>query len=106
MREEYTDLKSTGCGRFFEGNAAEMHEALNKRLAALPDDTVVYVSSIPSSLIFCPSRLLLCPMLSLMTDSKNFSGLIERSRVYQSQRQVRPLGAADRCGSEATVFCR
>ncbi|KAG5790774.1 hypothetical protein H9Q69_010171 [Fusarium xylarioides] len=31
-----------GCGRFFEGNAEEMHEALNKRLAALPDDTVVY----------------------------------------------------------------
>lgn len=33
-----------GCGKFFEGNAAEMHEALNRRLAALPDDTVVYVS--------------------------------------------------------------
>ncbi|ATY59128.1 hydroxyacylglutathione hydrolase, partial [Cordyceps militaris] len=32
----------SGCGRFFEGNAAEMHEALNKRLASLPDDTVVY----------------------------------------------------------------
>lgn len=32
----------SGCGRFFEGNAAEMHEALNKRLADLPDDTVVY----------------------------------------------------------------
>ncbi|UPK93390.1 hypothetical protein LCI18_004325 [Fusarium solani-melongenae] len=31
-----------GCGRFFEGSAAEMHEALNKRLAALPDDTLVY----------------------------------------------------------------
>jgi hypothetical protein len=25
-----------------------MHEALNKRLAALPDDTVVYVSSEPT----------------------------------------------------------
>ena len=34
----------SGCGKFFEGNAAEMHEALNKRLAALPDDTIVYVS--------------------------------------------------------------
>ncbi|RDA89531.1 hypothetical protein CP533_2939 [Ophiocordyceps camponoti-saundersi (nom. inval.)] len=31
-----------GCGKFFEGSAAEMHEALNKRLASLPDDTVVY----------------------------------------------------------------
>ncbi|KAL6891047.1 Metallo-hydrolase/oxidoreductase [Trichoderma longibrachiatum] len=32
----------SGCGKFFEGNGAEMHEALNNRLAALPDDTVVY----------------------------------------------------------------
>ncbi|KAM3454926.1 hypothetical protein MY3296_002708 [Beauveria thailandica] len=32
----------SGCGRFFEGNAAEMDEALNQRLAALPDDTIVY----------------------------------------------------------------
>ncbi|KAI9898310.1 hypothetical protein N3K66_006670 [Trichothecium roseum] len=32
----------SGCGKFFEGNAEEMHEALNKRLAALPDDTIVY----------------------------------------------------------------
>lgn len=38
------NLVFLGCGRFFEGNAAEMDEALNKRLAALPDDTVVYVS--------------------------------------------------------------
>ncbi|GAB0145090.1 hypothetical protein EsHS_00005534 [Epichloe bromicola] len=32
----------SGCGKFFEGTAAEMHEALNKRLALLPNDTVVY----------------------------------------------------------------
>ncbi|KAF1815212.1 Metallo-hydrolase/oxidoreductase [Eremomyces bilateralis CBS 781.70] len=31
-----------GCGRFFEGNAAEMDKALNEMLAALPDDTAVY----------------------------------------------------------------
>ncbi|KAF7941339.1 hypothetical protein EAE99_000976 [Botrytis elliptica] len=31
-----------GCGRFFEGTAEEMHTALNKTLAAVPDDTVVY----------------------------------------------------------------
>ncbi|KAI0840249.1 hydroxyacylglutathione hydrolase [Hypoxylon sp. FL0890] len=31
-----------GCGRFFEGTAAEMHTALNKTLASLPDDTKVY----------------------------------------------------------------
>jgi hypothetical protein len=35
-----------GCGKFFEGNAAEMHEALNNRLGALPEDTVVYVSRV------------------------------------------------------------
>ncbi|OAQ63412.1 Las1-like protein [Pochonia chlamydosporia 170] len=32
----------SGCGKFFEGNAAEMHEALNKRLGSLPNDTIVY----------------------------------------------------------------
>ncbi|OJJ51021.1 hypothetical protein ASPZODRAFT_127017 [Penicilliopsis zonata CBS 506.65] len=31
-----------GCGRFFEGNAKEMHVALNEILASLPDDTKVY----------------------------------------------------------------
>ncbi|KAB8343032.1 hypothetical protein FH972_022626 [Carpinus fangiana] len=31
-----------GCGRFFEGNATEMHTALNEVLGALPDDTRVY----------------------------------------------------------------
>ncbi|KAL8970283.1 MAG: hypothetical protein Q9183_001599 [Haloplaca sp. 2 TL-2023] len=31
-----------GCGRFFEGTPAEMHTALNKTLAALPDHTKVY----------------------------------------------------------------
>ncbi|ROT43168.1 hydroxyacylglutathione hydrolase [Sodiomyces alkalinus F11] len=32
----------SGCGRFFEGDAEEMHKALNETLASLPDDTVVY----------------------------------------------------------------
>lgn len=31
-----------GCGKFFEGTAPEMEAALNKTLAALPDDTVVF----------------------------------------------------------------
>lgn len=35
----------TGCGRFFEGTASEMHKALNQVLAALPDNTKVYVWS-------------------------------------------------------------
>ena len=36
-------LRETGCGRFFEGTPEEMNTALNKTLAALPDDTKVYV---------------------------------------------------------------
>uniref|UniRef100_A0A183BUZ3 hydroxyacylglutathione hydrolase n=1 Tax=Globodera pallida TaxID=36090 RepID=A0A183BUZ3_GLOPA len=31
-----------GCGRFFEGTAEQMHCALNERLAALPDETMVF----------------------------------------------------------------
>jgi len=31
-----------GCGRFFEGDAEQMHKALNETLASLPDDTKVY----------------------------------------------------------------
>ncbi|MEW5771214.1 MAG: hydroxyacylglutathione hydrolase [Pseudomonadota bacterium] len=34
-------LFSCGCGRLFEGTAAQMHESL-RRLAALPEDTRVY----------------------------------------------------------------
>lgn len=44
-------LTISGCGRFFEGNAAEMHKALNQTLAALPDDTKVYVSESPIKLL-------------------------------------------------------
>ena len=29
-----------GCGRFFEGDGAQMNEALNVKLGALPDETV------------------------------------------------------------------
>ncbi|OKL58211.1 putative hydroxyacylglutathione hydrolase [Talaromyces atroroseus] len=35
-------LFTGGCGRFFEGDAAQMHKALNETLASLPDDTKVY----------------------------------------------------------------
>ncbi|KAF2681516.1 hydroxyacylglutathione hydrolase [Lentithecium fluviatile CBS 122367] len=31
-----------GCGRFFEGDATQMHKALNETLAALPNETRVY----------------------------------------------------------------
>ncbi|WBW72136.1 glyoxalase II [Schizosaccharomyces osmophilus] len=35
-------LFTAGCGRFFEGDASEMHHALNTVLASLPDDTITY----------------------------------------------------------------
>lgn len=38
------DSTTTGCGRFFEGTAIEMHKALNETLAGLPGDTKVFVS--------------------------------------------------------------
>ncbi|KAJ0355658.1 hypothetical protein KNSL1_000785 [Colletotrichum chrysophilum] len=44
-----TDTIDAGCGKFFEGTPEEMHKALNKTLAALPDDTVVFVSLSPGS---------------------------------------------------------
>lgn len=40
----FVDTCKLGCGRFFEGTPKEMHKALNETLAALPDDTKVYVS--------------------------------------------------------------
>ena len=40
----YADSSFLGCGRFFEGTPAEMHKALNETLAALPNDTKVYVA--------------------------------------------------------------
>lgn len=36
-------IDDTGCGRFFEGTPEEMDKALNETLAALPDETKVYV---------------------------------------------------------------
>jgi hydroxyacylglutathione hydrolase len=35
-------LFAAGCGRLFEGTAADMYRSLNVELAALPDDTRVY----------------------------------------------------------------
>ena len=43
LYRRFLSIRSLGCGRFFEGTAADMHTALNKTLAALPDDTRVYV---------------------------------------------------------------
>lgn len=109
-----------------------MHKALNETLAALPDDTAVYVrSQIPSLLlVYSPSYNLplseadtfpLGPLLQLKLRSDG--GLEEqredrafkrevlmrklaRPRVHKEQRQVRRLSAAERCDQEAAVVCR
>jgi len=64
-------LMSTGCGRFFEGTPEEMDKALNQTLAALPDDTKVYVRSIGRCLL-----------------SVRPLTLAARPRVHERQRQV------------------
>ncbi|KAK7749533.1 Cytoplasmic glyoxalase II [Cytospora paraplurivora] len=52
-------LFHAGCGKFFEGTAEEMDRALNKTLAALPDDTVVFPGHeyTKSNLLFAVSVL-------------------------------------------------
>lgn len=84
-------LAHTGCGKFFEGSAAEMHEALNKRLAALPDDTVVYVSL----------RALTQEAGADCEDTSPSAG----PRVHKVQRQVCRVGAAERRRQEAARLC-
>lgn len=69
--EKYQLTFRAGCGRFFEGNAKEMHKALNETLAALPDDTKVYVC------------------ISHRDQSHHLHRLFTaRSRIHQSKRQV------------------
>ncbi len=76
--EADTENPIPGCGRFFEGTAEEMHTALNKSLASVPDDTKVYVSSSKASL------------------KHSFAELQARTRVHESQRQIRHLSLAKR----------
>lgn len=53
-----------GCGRFFEGNAKEMHKALNETLASLPDDTKVYVGFLSSPQLGIPHTDFPSPVMS------------------------------------------
>jgi hypothetical protein len=77
-----------GCGRFFEGNAKEMHKALNETLAALPDDTKVYVGW-PSC--FCRDV---------------YWHLSARPRVHQGECEVLHCGLSDWADQEAPGVCR
>ncbi|KAI3614686.1 hypothetical protein CBS9595_003957 [Malassezia furfur] len=47
----------SGCGRFFEGTAEEMNTALNKKLASLPSDTLVYCEYTKSNVAFSAAIL-------------------------------------------------
>lgn len=77
----------SGCGRFFEGNAKEMHKALNETLAALPDDTKVYVG-----LSFCVGeRLVLTLSSPVMSIPRPMSSSALRSRRQSPSRSSRHL---------------
>lgn len=65
-----------------------MDTALNKVLAALPDDTKVYV----------------CLAQSLGPTSLLINIIVARSRVYERQRQVRCDGQPVGCHQEAGII--
>lgn len=87
---DLADDPGEGCGRFFEGTPAEMDEALNKRLAALPDDTVTYVSFVGAE------------AYSEHSDATAAAW----TRVHEERCQVRQVGSAERVGAEAAGICR
>lgn len=67
----------SGCGRFFEGTAEEMHKALNVTLSALPSDTVVFcgheytASNVAFSSHILPSRPAVTELLQAVKTRKN-----------------------------------
>lgn len=75
-----------------------MHKALNETLAALPDDTKVYVSRAETleekSQEHWGMRGLTTPVWAAGT------------RVHEAKRQVPGHGAAERRGQESAKVCR
>ncbi|CAD6915734.1 unnamed protein product [Tilletia controversa] len=67
----------SGCGRFFEGEPHEMDTALNKVLASLPDDTIVYCgheytrSNVAFSLGVLPNRPAIQALAEFVRSGKN-----------------------------------
>ncbi len=52
-------LSAGGCGRFFEGTAEQMYAALIKTIAALPDDTLMYLFPfMPCLFDYCQLKLI------------------------------------------------
>lgn len=80
---------SIGCGRFFEGSAEEMHTALNKTLASIPDDTTVYVRV--STLIdhsTTKTSSLDTNILKQMSSSRHPSRKASRSKNFLHLRRI------------------
>lgn len=67
----------SGCGRFFEGTAEEMHRALNVTLAALPGDTVVMCgheytrANVAFSAGVLPNREAIQSLVSFVKEGRN-----------------------------------
>ena len=94
-----------GCGRFFEGTPEEMDKALNTTLAALPDDTKVYVrrrtpSILASPLTNCISRATSTQKATLSSASR--SRKMSRSRSSSLSR----ITTSRRKGSSRSVMRR
>jgi hydroxyacylglutathione hydrolase len=68
-------LFAAGCGRLFEGTAAQLHDSL-ARLAALPDDTRV----------FCTHEYTLSNLRFALAVDQDNPALVERSFVEQERR--------------------
>jgi len=69
-----------GCGRFFEGNAEEMHKALNNTLASLPDDTKVFPGH-----EYTKQNVKFCISVSQTTPIKKLQDFAENNKETQGK---------------------
>ncbi|PGG96431.1 hydroxyacylglutathione hydrolase [Blastomyces parvus] len=69
-----------GCGRFFEGTAKQMHEALNNTLAKLPDDTKVYPGH-----EYTKSNVAFCLEVSQSEPIKRLQAFAEKNKQTQGK---------------------
>ncbi|KAL2002318.1 hypothetical protein VTN02DRAFT_189 [Thermoascus thermophilus] len=67
-----------GCGRFFEGNAEQMHKALNETLASLPDDTKIYTGH-----EYTKSNVKFCLAVSQAEPIKKLEAFAEKNKNTQ-----------------------
>ncbi|KAK0548614.1 Cytoplasmic glyoxalase II [Tilletia horrida] len=101
----------SGCGRFFEGEPHEMDTALNKVLASLPGDTLVYCgheytkSNVAFSLGVLPDRPAIKALADFVKTGKNggvTTGVftIDDERAHNVFMLVRDPEVAERVGLE------